>query len=208
MDDILTLYTEPLPDGHQLHCFDEVSKQLLDTPRGGEPCAPSKVRRLDYEYKRNGTRNLFVAVAPFRGTRSVAVTNHRYATDTAAFLWQYCIKEHHAAAHIHLVLDNLNTHTEKSLRKVWGQEKADQFFSRVTLHHTPTHASWLNMAECEISCLKTQGLKMRLATAEQLQRTTHTIVAWRNRHRRKINWTFTTKKAQEKFPELYGGIDN
>ena len=202
-DDILALYTEPLPAGHELHCFDEVSKQLLGTPRGGQPCAPGTVRRLDYEYKRNGTRNLFVAVNPLVGERTVAVTERRTAADTANFLWHYCMEEHRTAAHIHLVLDNLNTHLRGSLTKVWGDQKTAAFFARVTLHHTPTHASWLNMAECEISCLKTQGLKTRLADEAVLKNTVAAITAWRNQHRRKITWTFTTKKAQEKFPELY-----
>ena len=113
------------------------------------------------------------------------------------------MEEHRTAAHIHLVLDNLNTHLRGSLTKVWGDQKTAAFFARVTLHHTPTHASWLNMAECEISCLKTQGLKTRLADEAVLKNTVAAITAWRNQHRRKITWTFTTKKAQEKFPELY-----
>jgi len=205
MDDILALYTEPLPEGHEVHNFDETPKQLLSTPRGGYAPKPGKkkARKLDYEYKRNGRRNIFVAVAPFTGTRSVSVTKRRTAIDTADFLWKYCMEEHNDAAHIHLVLDNLNTHKEGSLRKVWGEEKSALFFARVTLHFTPPHASWLNMAELEINALKTQGLKRRIATEKEMQRIADAIVVERNTRLAKITWGFTKAKAREKFPALY-----
>jgi hypothetical protein len=205
MEDILAVYTEPLPPGHELHCFDETPKQLLSTPRGGRHPKPGKHRKLDYEYKRNGRRNIFVAVAPVLGTRTVTVTERRTAQDTADFLWKYCMEEHADAAHIHLVCDNLNTHKEKLLRSTWGEERANQFFARVTTHFTPYHASWLNMAEAEqeINCLKTQGLKHRIATAEEMQNTADAIVSERNHHHATLTWTFTKTKAQEKFPALY-----
>ena len=164
MDDVITLYTEPLSKGHEVHNFDETPKQLLSTPHGGRRAKPGHARRLDHEYKRNGTRNIFVAVAPFKGTRTVVVTVRRTTEGTASFLWDYCMNIHKDALHIHLVLDNLNTHKEKALREAFGEEKSDRFFSHVTLHFTPFHASWLNMAELEINCLKTQGLKRRIAT--------------------------------------------
>lgn len=202
MDDILALYTEPLPDGEEVHCFDETPKQLLSTPRGGTNPTPGKSRRLDYEYKRNGRRNIFVAVAPFLGTRTVTVTVRRTAVDTADFLWRYCMEEHAEPPRIHLVLDNLNTHTETSLRNIFGQEKANLFFSRVTLHFTPKHASWLNMAELEIGCLKKQGLKRRIATEEKMKAAADAIVAQRNARKATISWGFTKEKAREKFPVL------
>jgi hypothetical protein len=203
MDGILALYTEQQKEGHEVHCFDETTKQLLDTPRGGTRCAKGKARRLDYEYRRNGTRNLFVAVAPFAGTRTVSVTERRTALDTALFLWTYCMETHRHVCHIHLVLDNLNTHTEASLRRILGEEKAEQFFSRVTLHFTPKHASWLNMAELEINCLKTQGLKHRVATDTLLRSTVQGIVAERNYRTATLSWRFNKTKAREKFPALY-----
>jgi transposase len=205
MEDILAVYTEPLPPGNELHCFDETPKQLLSTPRGGRSPKPGKSRKLDYEYQRNGRRNIFVAVAPILGTRTVEVTERRTAQDTAGFLWKYCMEEHADAAHIHLVCDNLNTHKKKLLRTTWGNERADQFFARVTLHFTPRHASWLNMAEQEINCLKTQGLKRRIATETEMQQTADAIVSERNHRHATLSWTFTKTKAQEKFPALYDG---
>ena len=203
MEDILTLYTEQQPKGHELHCFDETTKQLLDTPRGGTPCGTGKSRRLDYEYHRNGTRNLFVVVAPFVGVHNVSVTERRTAADTAAFLWEYCMKTRRRTRHLHLVLDNLNTHTEQSLRRNFGNKKSARFFSRVTLHFTPKHASWLNMAELEINALKTQGLKHRIATDALLQSIVQGIVCDRNDRVATIRWRFDKTKAREKFPVLY-----
>jgi len=150
MDDILSLYIDPLPEGHEVRNFDETPKQLLSTPHGGRSATPRHVRRLDHEYKRNGTRNIFVAVAPFRGKRTVTVTERRTTEDTARFLWEYCMGTHRNAKHMHLVLDNLNTHKEAALRAVFGMEKSAAFFAHVTLRFTPYHASWLNRAELEI----------------------------------------------------------
>ena len=205
MDDILALYTEPLSEGEEVHCFDETPKQLLSTPHGERKMKPGKPRRLDYEYKRHGRRNIFVAVAPFQGTRSVSVTKRRTAQDTADFLWYYCMEEHRAAARVHLVLDNLNTHMESLLRTMFGKRKAKIFFSHVTLHFTPYHASWLNMAELEINCLKKQGLRRRIGTEGDLNRVKDAIVEERNGRGATIIWGFTKAKAREKFPVLYDG---
>lgn len=208
MDDILALYTEPLLPGHELHCFDEASKQLLTTPRGSQVMqqgANGHDKRTDYEYERHGTRNLFVAVAPFLGTRAVTVTPRRTAQLTADFLWQYCMETHGSAAHIHLVLDNLNTHKTKSLEKILGQRKMRKFFRHVTMHFTPPHASWLNMAEIEIGCVRRQGVKCRLGSEAELKETVTGIVRVRNDRQAKISWSFTKTKAREKFPILYKG---
>ena len=204
MDDILALYTESLPKGHEVHNFDETPKQLLGTPRcpwnmrpGGKPL------RTDYEYTRNGRVNVFVAVTPFKGPRTVEVTNRRTAIDTADFLWWYCMEKHGNAEHLHMILDNLNTHTETCLRKVWGDEKTNTFFKRVTFHYTPCHASWLNLAELEINCLKTQGMKKRHPDKDSLTVRVNSIVRIRNAEQRKLSWSFTKTKAQEIFPGLY-----
>jgi len=203
MDNLLALYTEPLPEGHEVHCFDEASKQLLATPRGSLTRQPGKPVRTDYEYQRHGTRNLFVAVSPFQGTRTVHVTRRRTLQRTVRFLWRYCMKTHRRAGHIHLVLDNLNTHGEQALRRALGRKKAALLFARVTLHYTPKHASWLNMAELEINCLRAQGVKRRLADDPSLRHVVSGVVDWRNSHRRTIDWSFTKAKAKEKFPGLY-----
>ena len=203
MNDILGVYTEPLPEGHEVHCFDETPKQMLSTPHGQRPVKPGHPCQIDYEYKRNGKVNVFVAVAPFEGTRTVSITKRRTANDTADFLWKYCMEEHKDALHIELVLDNLNTHKEKSLSKVWSKEQMHLFFGRVTFHFTPCHASWLNMAELEINCLKTQGLKKRIASEEDMIKIADGIVRERNERQAMISWNFTKEKARERFQKLY-----
>jgi hypothetical protein len=205
MDAILALYTKSLPKGHVVHCFDETPKQLLSTPRGGYAPKPGCHRKTDYEYKRNGRRNIFVAVAPFAGKRMVTVTERRTLQDTADFLWNYCMKKYRHTRQIHLVLDNLNTHKENALRRVFGEKRAAAFFSRVTLHFTPPHASWLNMAELEINCLKSQGLKQRIPSENMMNKKKDAIVAERNARRAMLSWGFTKAKAQKKFPTLYTG---
>jgi hypothetical protein len=179
-------------------------KQLLSTPHGERELKAGKPRKLDYEYKRNGKVNVFVAVAPFKGVRTVSITKRRTANDTADFLWKYCMEEHKDALHIELVLDNLNIHKEKSLGKIWSKEQLRLFFERVTFHFTSCHASWLNMAELEINCLKTQGLKKRIATEKNMTHVADGIVRERNGRRATISWGFTQTKAREKFPALYG----
>lgn len=203
MDDILSLYTEPLPSGHEVHNFDETPKQLLGTPYGVRKATKTHARRIDHEYKRNGTRNIFVAVAPFKGTRTVTVTERRTTQDTADFLWNYCMETHKNIRHIHLILDNLNTHTEKALRTQFGTERSEAFFAHVTLHFTPYHASWLNLAEQEINCLKTQGLKARIATDALMKKNVQEIVTERNTRHARLSWGFTKENAREKFPTLY-----
>ena len=203
MEDILSLYIEPLPNGHEVHNFDETPKQRLGTPYGGRTATKTHVRRIDHEYKRNGTRNIFVAVAPFKGTLTVTVTERRTTKDTATFLWNYCMEIHKDVHHLHLVLDNLHTHREPALVKEWGDIKSVRFFKRVTFHFTPYHASWLNLAEQEVNCLKTQGLKARIATDVLMKKKVAEIVAERNGRSALITWGFTKEKAVLKFPTLY-----
>jgi hypothetical protein len=203
MEDILSLYTEPLPEGHEVHNFDETPKQLLSTPHGVRRPTPAHTRRIDHEYKREGTRNIFVAVAPFKGTRTVTVTERRTTEDTADFLWNYCMNIHRRTSHMHLILDNLNTHKENALRTQFGIKKSKAFFAHVTLHFTPYHASWLNLAEQEINCLKTQGLKQRIATDALMKKTVAEIVAERDARNARLSWGFTKEGAILKFPALY-----
>jgi hypothetical protein len=133
----------------------------------------------------------------------VSLTKRRTAKDTAQFLWRYCMEAHISARRIHLILDNLNTHQEASLRTVFGEQKAAWFFARVVFHFTPSHASWLNIAELEINCLKTQGLRRRIPSEEEVKRVTDAIVAERNGRHATISWSFTKEKARVKFPAPY-----
>jgi hypothetical protein len=141
---------------------DEKSKQLIEDSRSPLPVRSGSPLRMDYEYVRRGTYNLFVAVEPQGGQRTVRVTERRAKTDFVAFV-QYLLEEVYAKARrIHLVLDNLNAHFRKCFEEVLGVEAAQKLLRRVVFHYTPKHASWLNMAEIEIGILDRQCLDRRL----------------------------------------------
>lgn len=202
MEDLLVLYAKPYDPLEPVVCLDEKSKQLLGDSRPGLPTAPGKVALQDYEYVRKGTANIFVAVEPLAGERFTEVTKRRTKIDYALFV-EKLIARYPDAKTIHLVQDNLNTHTIKSLIEAFGIRKAKRLWKRITPHYTPKHASWLDMAEIEINALSTQCLDRRIASIEELRTEVAACAQRRNGHHCTITWTFTTEKAKEKFPSLY-----
>ena len=202
MEDVIHLYQKPLNEKEPVVCFDEKSKQLLEDSRTGKGTIPGKIAIRDYEYVRKGTANIFVAIEPKAGKRFTEVTKRRTKKDYAKFLKKLMEQYPHAEL-IHLVQDNLNTHSEKSFVITFGQKKAKQMMRRLKFHFTPKHASWLNMAEIEIVILSRQCLKRRIPANNALKRE---ILAWEkrsNKAQRTITWKFTTEKAQKVFPSLY-----
>lgn len=202
MEDVLDQYEKPYDPREPVVCLDEQPYQLLDDARPGQSTAPGRIAKQDYEYRRCGTCSIFVAVEPKGGKRFVQARRHRKRADFARFV-RDLLKRYPKARRIHLVLDNLNTHNEKSLIETFGAKAARPLLKRIVWHHTPTHASWLNMAEIEISVLTKQCLGRRLATIEEAQR--HAAKWSRDRNRRKamIRWTFNRRDAKRVFPELY-----
>lgn len=203
MEDILDCYQKPYNPKEPLIGVDELSKQLLADKRPGRPCRPGKIARYDYEYKRNGTRNMFVMTEPKAGKRKVKVTARRCKQDFAKFMKEVSEKLYPKAKRILVVLDNLNTHFEKSFFETFGKRQGKKIWKRFEFHYTPTHASWLNVAENEISVLQKQCLNRRIPTEQELKKE---IQAWcrdRNNKRITIDWTFDKKKARAKFPALY-----
>ena len=159
--------------------------------------------KVDYEYVRKGTTNLFVAIEPKAGKRTVAVTEHRGKTDFVAFIDELLTRTYAKARRVHLVLDNLNIHFRKSFEDVLGKRAAAKLLRRVEFHHTPKHASWLNMAEIEIGILTRQCLDRRIPNPRALQ---HEVDAWqfaRNTLRRTIEWKFTRQDADRKLGRHY-----
>jgi hypothetical protein len=157
----------------------------------------------DYEYVRRGTCNLFVAVEPAAGRRTVTVTEHRGKTDFVAFTRHLVDHVYRSASCIHLVLDNLNIHLRKSFDDVLGRPAASRLLKRVQFHYTPKHASWLNMAEIEIGVLTRQCLERRFAERAVM---VSEVAAWqrqRNRERIPIRWTFTRQDADRKLGHHY-----
>ena len=201
--DLLGLYAQPYDPTEPVICLDEKSKQLLEQTRRPLPAAPHEVAKEDYEYKRAGTRNLFVAVEPKAGHREVEVTRRRTKPDFVAFV-QYLAQEVYAQARkIHLVLDNLNTHFRASFEQVMGLEAAAVFLSRLEFHYTPKHASWLNMAEIEIGILDRQCTGCRIGDEARLR---SEVLAWeerRNQERRRIEWKFSRQEADQKLSRHY-----
>ena len=169
MQDVLDQYEKPYDATEPVICMDEQPYQLLDDVRPSEPAAPGKAAKEDYEYRRCGTCSVFVAVEPKGGKRFVQARRHRKRANFARFV-RDLLRRYPKARRIHLVLDNLNTHNAKSLTETFDTKQAKQLLQRIEWHHTPKHASWLNMAEIELSVLTCQCLRRRLARIDSVQR--------------------------------------
>jgi hypothetical protein len=205
MEGILDLYATPYDSEEPVLCFDEKSTPLLKDTRPVKNTRERKPRRRDYEYERNGTRNMFVTVEPKGGYREVAVTKRRKKPDFAREIKRVIeLPRYENAAKIHIVLDNLNTHFEKSFTETFGRKKAKRLLSRIQFHYTPKHASWLNMAEIEIGILSKQSIRGRVPTEEKLVEKARLWQERRNSKHSTINWKFTVKDARVKF-EYDGG---
>ena len=202
MEDVLDQYGKPLDPKEPVVCLDEQPYQMVDDARPPSPPAPGKIAKQDYEYRRCGTCSLFVAVEPKAGKRFVRAKRHRKRPDFARFV-RDLLKRYPHAERVHLVLDNLNTHNEKSLIDTFGEKAARPILDRIEWHYTPKHASWWNMAEIEISALNKQCLARRLSTIDEVQHEASRCACERNRKRIKINWNFNSKDAKRVFPELY-----
>ena len=199
----MDLYARPLPSDEPLVCVDEKSTQLLAHSRAPLPICPGKALREDYEYVRHGTCNLFVAVEPRAGRRTVVVTKRRTKDDFVDFTCHLLETVYRKARRVHLVLDNLNTHFRCVFEEVLGVRRATRLLRRVQFHYTPKHASWLNMAEIEIGALTRQCLDRRMPDQVAL---TREVQAWqerRNAQRRTIEWTFTRQDADRKLGGHY-----
>ena len=195
MYDVLALYAKPYDVQEPVICLDEKSKQLLEQTRQPLAASPGHIAREDYEYRRAGTRNLFVAVEPKGGRRT--------KPDFVGFVQRLVNGAYATARTIHLVLDNLNTHFRGSFEQVLGVEVARQFLARIEFHYTPKHASWLNMAEIEIGILERQCLGRRIGSEHHLKAE---VEAWEQRRNAagcQIDWTFTRQDADQKLARHY-----
>lgn len=203
MYDLLDLYARPFRPGEPVICLDEKSKQLLEDSRVPLSIRPGTPTRQDYEYVRAGTCNLFVAVEPKGGRRTILVTDRRAKPDFVAFV-QYLLEQVYAKAHrVHLVMDNLNTHFRKCFEEVLGLKEAKALLRRVVFHYTPKHASWLNMAEIEIGILERQCLDRRLPNRATLITEVDAWQSRRNEDQRGIAWSFTRQDADQKMARHY-----
>ena len=203
MEDVLELYAEPYDPKRPKVNFDESSKQLIKETRSPLPAQSGQPARFDYEYEREGTRNLFLFVEPQAGFRHVNVTEHRTMKDFAHQMQWLVDVAYPEAEVIRLVMDNLNTHKAASLYEAFAPAEARRIVKKLEFHYTPKHGSWLNMAEIELSVLQRQCLGRRLPDEATL---VHEIAAWekqRNEQQATIDWRFSITDAREKLKRLY-----
>jgi transposase len=206
MEDVLDLYAEPGDPAKPIVCFDESPKQLLAETRTPIPAEPGHPERVDHEYRRNGTVNLFVTVASGFPWRNVKVTDQRTNVDFAECMRDLVDIHFPLAPKIRVVLDNLNTHKPASLYEAFAPEEARRILRRLEFHFTPKHASWLNMAEIEIGVLAKQCLSRRIGDKEQM---VSEVAAWqrdRNKSGEMIKWRFFADDARRKFTRLYANV--
>jgi hypothetical protein len=206
MEDVLAVYTRPRDPEYPLVCFDETPKQLVAETRLPIAMKEGQSARFDYEYKRNGTANLFMMFAPLEGWRNVKVTDRRTAVDYAQALKDLSDIHFPNARKISLVQDNLNTHVKASLYEAFPASEARRLVERFEWHYSPKHGSWLNMAESELAILANQCLDRRIPDKQTM---ITEITEWqtdRNRHHSKADWQFANEDARIKLKHLYPSI--
>ena len=204
MEEILELYGDPLDIDRPVICFDETPYQLIAETRPSIAMKPGRALKRDYEYMRKGTANLFMFIQPLDGWRHVKVTEHRTKHDFAQCMIDLATIHFPKAEKIRVVLDNLNTHSPAALYEYLPAFEARTIVKRLDFQYTPKHASWLNMAEIEISVLNKECLNNRyLSTMEVLE---DEVLAWeqqRNLRRAKVDWMFAVEDARKKMGHLY-----
>jgi hypothetical protein len=208
MEDVLDVYHLPYDPDYPVVCFDESSKQLVAEKRVAVPAEPGQLERYDYEYQRNGVRNLFLFFSPLASWRHVKVTKQRTHLE-----WADCMKDlvdvhFPKATRIRIIQDNLNTHNPAFLYEVFEPAEAKRILDKLDFHFTPKHGSWLNMAEIEFSVLSRQCLDRRIGDAASLSQE---ISAWeetRNKLEATVDWQFTTGDARVKLKKLYPSIED
>ncbi len=207
MEDVLNVYHRPYDPRRPVVNLDETSKQLVGEAREPLPPAPGRVERYDSVYVRNGVANLFLAFEPLAGWRHVEVTDTRKRCDWANFVRDLVDGRYREAEVVVLVMDQLNTHSVASLYEAFAPEEAERVASRLEVHHTPKHGSWLNMAEIELSAL---GRDLPERIGERVALVAH-VSAWEERRNEagvKADWQFTTADARVKLRKLYPTIDD
>ena len=203
MEDVIEAYHRPYDATRPLICIDESSKQLVSEVRAPLPARPGAPARHDYEYKREGTANLFMISEPLPGWRHVEVTDRRTAKDFAEVLGWLAEDLHPDADRLVLVTDTPNTHGPGCLYEAFEPDRARRIAERLEWHYTPKHGSWLNVAECELAALSGRCLSRRTGSAARLRQV---VEAWENERNERevgVDWRFTTADARVKRRRLY-----
>lgn len=207
MEDVLDLYQQPYDPDAPVVCMDETSKQLVGEVRRPEPAEPGRIVRIDYEYERRGTANVFLFTEPLAGWRWVPVTERRTRRDWAHAIRALLDVYYPEARVVRLVLDNLNVHAISSLYEAFEPVEARRLAARLEIHHTPAHGSWLNIAEIELRALSQQCLDRRIDQLAKLQREVAVWERERNDSDAAVRWRFTTPDARIRLRHLYPQIE-
>lgn len=205
MEAVLDIYAQPYDPAHPKVCLDESPRQLIGERRAAYMDCHG-VEHCDYEYTREGTADIFMVVEPLGGRREVLIKDQHTRLDWAAVVAHIVEEMYPTAKTITLIQDNLSAHKASALYELFPPERARAILNKLVFVFTPTHGSWLNIAEIELSVLTRQGLKARVANKEELLRQ---VTAWyqeRNGKMSKVDWQFTTKDARVKLKRLYPSI--
>ena len=207
MEEVLDIYERDYDPEWPVVCFDERPCQLIDDVVAPVPMKPGRVRRHDYEYRRNGTCVVFIAFEPLTGKRIVETRQRRTKKDYGQFMTRL-LQAYPRAQKIILVQDNLNTHNPSSFYEAFSPAHAFRLSQRFQMVQTPNKASWLNMAEIELATLTKQCLDRRIGTMKYLSKEVCTWARDRNRRKATVSWQFTKTVAREKFNRHYYNIRN
>jgi transposase len=203
MEDVLDLYAEEPDPARPVVCFDEKPYQLIGEARVPIRAKPGQPERFDYEYRRNGTANIFMFVDAHGPWRHAKVTEQRTNLDFAECMRDLVDIHYPDSGRIRVVMDNLSTHRAKNLYEAFPADEARRILRRLEFHYTPKHASWLNMAEIEIGVLGRQCLHRRIPSQAHLEVQVEAWTEARNRSGARINWMFDIRKAREKLGRAY-----
>jgi len=202
MEDILHLYSFPYNEKVPVICFDERPVQLLGEVASPLPMKEGKPQRIDYEYEREGTACLLVALEPLTGKRLVETSKQRTKADYCRFM-QRVTEMFPQAEKVVLVQDNLNTHNSSSFYENLPPQEAFTLAQHFEMHYTPKKGSWLNMAELELSALSRICLSRRIPSIEEVDREIQSLVKERNKLAIKVEWQFSIANVREKLSRHY-----
>jgi hypothetical protein len=207
MEHVLGVYHSQFDADEPVVCMDETTKQLTEAVIAPTAAREGRPERYDTLYKRNGVGVIFMFFEPLAGWRRVSVAEGKTRLDWAHQIKWLLDVDYPEAHRLHLVLDNLNTHTGGSLYEAFAPEEAHRLLDRLVFHYTPKHGSWLNMAEIELSVLSRQCLRRRIATLTALDREVEAWATSRNQQKSKATWRFKTKDARIKLRQLYPTVE-
>ena len=204
MEEVLEVYERPYDPDYPVVCMDEQPVQLLKETRVPIKATKTHGKRVDYEYERNGTASIFMFAEPLAGYRQATARPHRTKVDWALEVGNLLDTRYADCEWITLVLDNLNTHTKGAFYEAFPPEQARSYIRRIEFCYTPKHGSWLNIAECELSCMSSQCLSgRRIGALKILQSEVGTWSQKTTAKQRGVDWRYKIDDARQKLKRLY-----